>query len=170
VRPAPPLLWALFAWALLGALASASLVPSLAWTLAGGALLCVLFVDGWRLRRRALPRHRTPRARRAARSASNARCKLQIDNGGAPLRMDVHDLHPGAWPRKGLPRSLTLQPGTSATFAYTLKPIERGDHVFEGVHVRLHSPWRLWRRALVAGTARSVRVFPNFAPLTRLRC
>jgi uncharacterized protein (DUF58 family) len=157
----------LFAWALLGALASASLVPSLAWTLAGGALLCVLFVDGWRLRRRALPdiaRHVPD----ALALGVEREVQLQIDNGGAPLRMDVHDLHPGAWTAQGLPRSLTLQPGTSATFAYTLKPIERGDHVFEGVHVRLHSPWRLWRRALVAGTARSVRVFPNFAPLTRL--
>nr|WP_156641220.1 DUF58 domain-containing protein [Lysobacter gilvus] len=162
-----PLLWALFAWALVGALASASLVPSLAWTLVGGALLCVLLVDGWRLHRRAVPdiaRHVPD----ALALGVEREVQLQIDNGGAPLRMDVHDLHPGAWAAQGLPRSLTLQPGTSATFAYTLKPIERGDHVFEGVHVRLHSPWRLWRRALVAGTARSVRVFPNFAPLTRL--
>lgn len=167
MRPAPPLLWALAAWALVGALASASPVPSLAWSLVGGALLCVLLIDGWRLRRRAVPD--------IARLIPDAlplgverEVTLQIDNGGAPLRMDVHDLHPGAWAAQGLPRSLTLQPGTSANFAYTLKPIERGDHVFEGVHVRLHSPWRLWRRALVAGTARSVRVFPNFAPLTRL--
>ncbi|MGO4551041.1 DUF58 domain-containing protein [Lysobacter sp. 2RAF19] len=167
MRPAPPLLWALAAWALVGALASVSLVPSLAWSLAGGALLCVLLIDGWRLRRRAVPdiaRHLPD----ALPLGVEREVTLQIDNGGAPLRMDVHDLHPGAWAAQGLPRSLTLEPGTSASFAYTLKPIERGDHVFEGVHVRLHSPWRLWRRALVAGTARSVRVFPNFAPLTRL--
>ncbi|MCW5580909.1 MAG: DUF58 domain-containing protein, partial [Luteimonas sp.] len=39
---------------------------------------------------------------------------------------------------------------------------------FEGVHLRLHSPLRLWRRRCLAGAAQRVRVFPNFAPLARL--
>ena len=167
MRPAPPLLWALVAWTLVGVLASAALVPADAWSFAGAAILCVLLFDAWRLRRRAVPdivRHVPD----ALALGVEREVQLQVEGGAAPLRIDVHDLHPGAWAAQGLPRSLTLQPGTSATFGYTLTPIERGDHAFEGVHVRMHSPWRLWRRVLVAGGTHPVRVFPNFAPLTRL--
>lgn len=167
MRPAPSLLWGVFAWACLGALASARLVPAWSWSVAGAVLGLVFVVDAWRLRRRAVPdvARRLPDALPLG---VEREVELQIDAGAAALRLDVHDLHPGAWPATGLPRTLDVEPDTSATFAYTLKPIERGDHAFEGVHVRMHSPWRLWRRLVVASAPRSVRVFPNFAPLTRL--
>ena len=164
MRPAPPLLWALVAWTLVGVLASAALVPADAWSFAGAAILCVLLFDAWRLRRRAVPdivRHVPD----ALALGVEREVQLQVEGGAAPLRIDVHDLHPGAWAAQGLPRSLTLQPGTSATFGYTLTPIERGDHAFEGVHVRMHSPWRLWRRVLVAGRDRTV---PHVAPGVRV--
>ena len=83
-------------------------------------------------------------------------------------RVDVHDLHPVGWVTTGLPRTLQLAPGSSTRFDYTLRPTERGDARFEGVHLRLHSPWRLWRRMRVVGPERKVRVYPDFAPLARL--
>ena len=156
-------------WALVGALASASLVPSLAWTLVGGALLCVLLVDGWRVASSRGAGHRAPCARCAGRSASNATCTLQLDNGGAPLRMDVHDLHPGHGPRRACRARSTLQPGTSATFAYSL----RADRA-RRLHVSKACSCACIRRGGCGGsraspaTRAAVRVFPNFAPLTRL--
>ena len=167
MRPAPLLLWCLFAWACIGALEHAGILPGYTASIAGYVLFAAVVVDWWRLRRRAVPdvARRMPDALPLG---VEREVELQIEGGAARLRLDVHDLHPGAWPATGLPRTLTVAPGTSATFAYTLKPIERGDHTFDGVHVRLHSPWRLFTRLVVAGTPRPVRVFPNFAPLTRL--
>ena len=42
-------------WALLGVAASAAWLPALAWWATGGVLLSVALLDGWRLRRYALP-------------------------------------------------------------------------------------------------------------------
>ena len=67
-----------------------------------------------------------------------------------------------------LPMRAWIVPDAGVRFAYRLRPDERGDFGFDGVHLRLHSPWRLWRQRRVAGTAQRVRVFPNFAPLARL--
>src|SRR3546814_17025211 len=56
---------------------------------------------------------------------------------------------------------------TVSSFGYLLRPTARGDFRFEGVQLRLLSPWRLWRQSRVAGVPQTVRVFPNFAPLAR---
>src|SRR5690606_39062853 len=83
------------------------------------------------------------------------------------LRVDVFDLHPGGWEASGLPRTLVLPADTVSSFGYRLVPTARGDFRFEGVQLRVHAPWRLWRQSRVAGMAQAVRVFPNFAPLAR---
>jgi uncharacterized protein (DUF58 family) len=151
----------------LGAVASFGLVPQATWSLAGVALALVALLDAWRLRRRALPD--------VVRSVPDAlplgverEVELRLDGGPQSVRLDVHDLHPVGWDAEGLPRTLTLAAGTSATFQYRLRPGARGDFTFEGVHLRVRSPWRLWRRARVAPATQRVRVYPNFAPLARL--
>src|SRR3546814_11650060 len=60
-----------------------------------------------------------------------------------------------------------MPPETVSGFGYRLRPTARGDFRFEGVQLRLLSPWRLWRQSRVAGVPQTVRVFPNFAPLAR---
>ena len=82
--------------------------------------------------------------------------------------LDVHDLHPAAWQCEGLPRRVRLAAGMVSEFDYRLRPTQRGEARFDGVQLRLRSPLGLWRQMRMAGVARPVRVFPNFAPLTRL--
>lgn len=167
MRPAPPLLAACVAWALLGAAASAGLVPASAWQAAGMALALLAAVDLWRLRRLAAP-EAVRELPEVLPLGVEREVRLRLDAGPRRLRVDVHDLHPPGWPVSGLPRTLSLAPATSAGFGYRLTPDARGDHAFGGVQLRLHSPWRLWRRRLVAGAPLQVRVYPNFAPLARL--
>ena len=93
--------------------------------------------------------------------------ELVVDGGARAMRVDLHDLHPQGWQADGLPRTLDLVPDAGVRFAYRLRPDERGDFGFDGVHLRLHSPWRLWRQRRVAGTA-SACASSNFAPLARL--
>ena len=93
--------------------------------------------------------------------------RLELEAGARGARVDVHDLHPGGWEVDGLPRRLRLSPGTVSGFGYRLRPNARGSFGFEGVHLRLHAPLRLWRQLCLAGATQRVRVFPNFAPLTK---
>src|SRR5690606_26555499 len=162
-RPAPALVAALVPWAALGVVASFGLLPTRAWWLAGAAILAVALFDLLRLRR--LP---TPDVARALPEALpvgvEREVTLHLEAGARPLRVDVFDLHPGGWEASGLPRTLVLPADTVSSFGYRLVPTARGDFRFEGVQLRVHAPWRLWR---VAGMAQAVRVFPNFAPLAR---
>ncbi len=166
MRPAAPLIALLLAWALLGVVVAFDLVPAWTWWAAGGALALIALIDAWRLRGRPTPQ--------VARELPEAlplgverEVKLRLDVDVARQRLDVHDLHPGSWHSEGLPRRLDLVAGTTAAIAYRLRPTARGDFTFDGVQLRLRAPWRLWRQSRIAGSAQHVRVYPNFAPLTR---
>jgi uncharacterized protein (DUF58 family) len=167
VRPAPLLLMLCGAWAVLGLAASAGWLPAAWWQGAGLALALLAFVDAWRVHRLALPD--------VAREAPEAwplgvarEITLRLEPGARPLRVDVHDLHPSGWRCEGLPRHVRLAGASSTSFAYELVPTARGEFAFDGVHLRLHAPWRLWTRLRTAGAAQRVRVYPNFAPLAKL--
>ena len=166
VRPAPRLVVLLALWGALGIVASFGWLPASAWLYAGAALAVVAVVDLLRLRR--LP---TPDVARALPEALpvgvEREVTLHLETGARPLRVDVFDLHPGGWESAGLPRTLVLPADTVSSFGYRLVPTARGDFRFDGVQLRVHAPWRLWRQSRVAGTAQAVRVFPNFAPLAR---
>lgn len=164
-RPAAPLLWLLAGWSVLGALAVSGLVPGAAWSLAGGALALIVVLDLARLLRWPPPRV----ARRAPETwpvGVGTTATLAL-TAARRTRLDVHDLHPGAWTSRGLPRRLDLAPGVETSFDYVLTPQARGDFAFDGTQLRLHSPWRLLRRDVVAPTTQPVRVYPNFAPLAK---
>ncbi|MGN6512895.1 MAG: DUF58 domain-containing protein [Lysobacteraceae bacterium] len=166
MRPAPALVALLAGWALLGLAASASLLPVAAWSLAGGAVLLLAARDG-----RALLRQAPPRVARALPEVLPLGVEREVAlclTSEHAQQLDVHDLHPSDWEGSGLPRRLRLPAGSDTRVGYRVRPQLRGDFVFAGVHLRLHSPWRLWRRALVAGAPQRVRVYPNFAPLARL--
>src|SRR5690606_41234734 len=68
----------------------------------------------------------------------------------------------------GRPRRVGRAPGMVSAVGYRLRPGAGGDFDFDGVHLLLHSPLRLWRRRCLAGAAQRVRVFPDFAPLSKL--
>jgi len=165
-RPAPALVVLAVAWGALGIAASFGVVPAAAWTIAGASLALFALVDLALLLRDAVPdvARRVPEALPLG---VEREVLLQLEPGARRQRVDVHDLHPGGWDAGGLPRTLALEPGMVASVSYRLRPNARGTFAFEGVHLRLHSPLRLWRRLCLAGAAQRVRVFPNFAPLTR---
>lgn len=165
-RPAPAMVIAAVAWGLLGAATSLGWLPAWGWTLAGGVLATLVLLDLALLLRTPLPdvARRVPEA--LALGVERA-VRLELEPGHRGARVDVHDLHPGGWEVEGLPRRLRLVPGTVAAFDYRLRPDARGSFGFAGVHLLLHSPLRLWRQLALAGAAQRVRVFPNFAPLTK---
>ena len=167
MRPSPALIVVLVLWALLGIAASFGWVSARAWQVAGVGIAVLALFDAWMLRRRATPEvvREVPEALAIG---IEREVTLHVESGPRAQALDVHDLHPGGWSATGLPRRLTLPANTVSSFSYTLRPDARGDFSFAGVQLRLLSPLRLWRQSRIAGVAQKLRVFPNFAPLTRL--
>lgn len=166
-RPAPALIGLCLICAVAGIAVVAGGIGSSAWlAVVGGAALVVL-LDVLLLLR--LP---TPEAVRTLSDTLAigipTQVRLKLLPGPRTVRVLVHDLHPEAWQVQGLPRHLRLRPGTHSTFTYTARPTERGQAEFDSVQLILTSPLRLWRQSRLGGSARQVRVFPNFAPLTRM--
>ncbi|WP_232221124.1 DUF58 domain-containing protein [Luteimonas sp. J29] len=166
-RPAPALVAALVAWGVAGAIASLGGLPPLAWQAAGAALALLALVDVALLWRMPVP-DVSRRVPEALALGVEREVRLELEPGARTVRVDVHDLHPGGWEVEGLPRRLLLRPGTVSGIGYRVRPDARGRFAFDGVHLRLHSPLRLWHRRCLAGSAQPVRVFPDFAPLSKL--
>ena len=163
-RPAPGMVWALVAWGALGLAVSVGAVPALWWSLALAALALLGLLDlVWLLR---APSPEVARALPEAWPIGVERdVTLRIEHYGPRQRVAVHDLHPGGWEMRDLPRTLTLARDSVSTLSYFLRPGARGDFEFEGVQLRLRSPLALWRQSRIVGAPQGVRVFPNFAPL-----
>ena len=166
MRPALPLLWLLLAWAGVGGVVLAGGLPRWSWWALLATLLLIGLVDLLRVRRLPSPRVQRHMPESLALDVRRAvQLSLQAEQ---PMRLEVFDLVPGAWHSEGLPRRLRLRAGFATTLEYHVQPPQRGAFRFEGVQLRLQSPWRLWTHSRVAGAAQQVRVYPDFAPLARL--
>ncbi|SFF53525.1 Uncharacterized conserved protein, DUF58 family, contains vWF domain [Dyella marensis] len=168
MRPASTLLWLLLGWTGLGVLAAIGWLPLAAW-LAFAVLVIVLAAfDARRLRAQPSPavqRELPPVVPLGPELVVNLRLRPQ---GKRSLAFELHDLHPGGWPVRGMPRRLSLPPGRELALDYALTPTGRGRFDFAGTHLRLHSPWRLWTQRRTVGEPAGLRVYPNFAPLARM--
>ena len=166
MRPAPLLIALLVLWGLLGIPVALDLLPTTAWTATAAALGLLTLVDVLWLWLKPTPQVRRELPDTLALGVERETW-LQLD-GYRTQRLDVFDLVPGGWATTGLPRRLKLKRASETRFSYRLTPGNRGTFNFDGVQLRLHSALRLWRQSRIVGPVQQVRVYPNFAPLTRL--
>ncbi|HTS51872.1 MAG TPA: DUF58 domain-containing protein [Burkholderiales bacterium] len=80
---------------------------------------------------------------------------------------EAFDHHPPECAIEGLPRELAIPARGWAEFSYRLRPTTRGDLRFGPLALRLNSPLTLWQRRVRVGDPSILRVYPNFAALTR---
>ena len=165
MRPAPLLLAVLVAWAVLGGVVLAGLLPRWSWAAMGAAVLVLALLDAWRVARQPSPQvqRQLPEAL-ALGVRREVGLRLQAERA---QYVQVFDLAPGGWSVEDLPQQLQLRPGHASTLHYHVHPQQRGRFSFDGVHLRLRSPWRLWWQQRTLPPALDVRVYPNFVPLTR---
>jgi len=142
MRPRALLLALLAGWGLLGVPVVIGIWPHWIWWAIGAGVALIALVDLLRLRGQPSPSvHRELPESLALNVESEATLRLESSRH---QRVDVFDLVPGGWSLQGLPRSLALKPMVTSSVAYRLTPTARGRFVFEGVHLRMHSAWRLW--------------------------
>lgn len=85
----------------------------------------------------------------------------------SPAVLEVFDHMPETFETRGQPVTTRLGESQRTVFHYEIKPSTRGDAVFRGADLLLHSPWGLWKRRLFLAVEDEVRVYPNFAAVAR---
>ncbi|MDR1936390.1 MAG: DUF58 domain-containing protein [Candidatus Accumulibacter sp.] len=165
------LLLAAAAWA--GVSVAAIPVPAALplWQAAGLLLLAAALADAWLASSRGNPLRVERRMAAVWPLGVEQKIRLRVQplagwNGGR-LRGVLFDHHPDAFAVRDLPLPFSVGAGEWVEAAYRLTANERGDHRFGEVHLRLDSPFRLWRAQHRCAGAAEVRVYPNFARVTQ---
>ncbi len=167
MRPAPLLVWAFVMLALAGVAVAFDWLPAPAWGLAAGGIVVLAALDALQLRGRT-----TPAVERELPPVLPLGPEREIvlrlrSEGRFGQRISVHDLHPGEWPVRGLPRTFTVPAGKESAFGYFVLPTARGAYDFPGCQLRLWSALRLWTQQRTVPVVSRVKVYPNFAPLAK---
>ena len=92
---------------------------------------------------------------------------LHISNRGSAQRLEVFDHHPASVTARGLPQHLYIQARAYARFRYQVHTKKRGEIHFPYAQIRYYSKLRLWRRNINYDLPSTVRVYPNFAVITK---
>ncbi|HEX7815306.1 DUF58 domain-containing protein [Dyella sp.] len=168
MRPGPALLLLLLAWTALGVAVGTGQVPLSVWLAFGAACLVIALLDAWLLSRLPSPvvtRELPP----VVPLVPEWKVGLRVHAAGARVQVvDLHDLHPGEWPVRGMPRRLRLEPRREVNLDYAVSPGGRGQFQFPGCQIRLRSPLRGWTQQRIVGHPSVLRVYPNFAPLAEM--
>jgi uncharacterized protein (DUF58 family) len=167
VIPARRLLHLLWGACLLGV--AAAFWPPLVTLWLGYVALVALLAgyDAWRLWQQPAP----TLARQVAATLALGvwhRVRLQVRN---PVQRDVMltiaDHHPAQVEARGMPTQLVLPAHGWVELHYEIRPLVRGEQCFAPAQLRLGSAWQLWQQTRTAGCAECIKVYPNFAAVTR---
>ncbi len=167
MTPGRPLLWTLFAVAMLALLAAVYPALHEIWLGLFGLLSGMVLLDGLLVGKtpditlsRTL-RHSIP-------VAVWSKVSLTINNPGTrPFNLLLHDHYPAGFLSESMPCPLALARKSSGTLEYRVKPLRRGDAGFDGCDVIAASPLGFWRKRYFYPLAETVKVFPNFQEIGR---
>ncbi len=167
IRPGKSLVLHLAAWTLVGVGAAWWEPLVMAWTFHGAALAAFALLDARMVRRITAPRlEREVAETLALGNWTPVRLRL-VHERGQPLHLEVFDHYPESADLQGLPVELDLAARGTVELTYRIRPRQRGDVTFGRVEILIHSPARLWRLRGWSGREASVRVLPDFKPVTR---
>lgn len=97
-----------------------------------------------------------------------ARVELDIEHGfGRRLIARVHDRHPEDTVCRDMPLIVPLRPNERSVVDYHVRPTRRGDLQFGSTEVLFPSPLGLWERKHRVGEPSLIRVYPDFAAISR---
>jgi uncharacterized protein (DUF58 family) len=167
VIPTPRLIRMLMVWGVIGLAASfrENLIP--AWQGAGLLLFIATAVDTVRAYRLPLP-HLKRVVPPSLPVSSWSRVILNVEWPGQERQLlKIFDLHPESAHSLLIPCAMELPPGGKATAEYKLRPTVRGEFEFRQAQVIMPSPWGLWDRSRRVDVPGTIRVLPDFRPVTR---
>jgi len=93
---------------------------------------------------------------------------LQLTNHyGFPVRLSVIDEIPYQFQERSWLRKTTLTTGEKQEIMYTLRPLERGEYVFNDINVFVHGPLQLVKRRFVFEAKKTIKVYPSYMQMRR---
>ncbi len=154
-------------WLLIGLIAA--FYPGLVifWKIIGIGFICILLIDAAAVFNKPnikikheinhnLPIYTWSKVKQTIRNQSSSHLDLL-----------AHDHYPAEFKIGSLPEKFSLKPNERAELQYRVKPLSRGDYSFKGTDILQHSPLRLWLRKFFYQNEKTVRVFPNFASISK---
>jgi uncharacterized protein (DUF58 family) len=94
--------------------------------------------------------------------------RLRLDNQDRMrLSCELFDHYPAGCAVEGLPRQLKAAPRGWVELTYRLRAETRGDLHFDAADLHVDSVLGLWQRKVRVGASAVLRVYPNFAALSR---
>ena len=94
--------------------------------------------------------------------------KLTIENQNQwPVHLSVFDHMPSSFEVVEQPSQIYMPKGKRLDCSYAIKPLVRGDEYFKGTQLLIRSPMGLWDQSHFVESATNVKVYPNFAAISR---
>jgi len=94
---------------------------------------------------------------------------VQLDSATSfPLSVTLIDELPVQFQRRDFERFLRLPANDSASIAYSLRPVERGEYTFGQINLFLSTPLGLLQRRLQFGAEEAVPVYPSILQMKQL--
>jgi uncharacterized protein (DUF58 family) len=96
-----------------------------------------------------------------------SRAVLSVKNPGKrPLKLRIHDHHPGEFEVEGMPVEQSLPAQRRLEVTYAIYPPRRGNAEFPGTDLVIRSPLGLWQRKHHIAHPSTTRVLPNFRAIS----
>ena len=167
MRPAPFAFLGLLFWLILAVAASLRPFMLVYWQFVGILLLILAFIDGWRGRR--LPIIQVQRQVPSSLPVGIwSEVSLHLSNPTNTSRIiEIFDDYPIHSDLQGQPQRLILPSKARLETQYRIRPFKRGATQFAGVHLLHYSPWRFWKHYHYLEIVSPIRVYPNFATITK---
>ncbi|MCW8908340.1 MAG: DUF58 domain-containing protein, partial [Sedimenticola sp.] len=167
MTPSRQLLWLVLLLALLALARAFYPALDMLWLSLSGVATGVVLLDallGWQPPALVLERD----VRHTLPVAAWSTVTLRLNNTGErPLRLLLHDHHPGRFQVEGLPQRLELPARRALHATYRVRPERRGDAEFTGCDLLIRSPLGFWQRRHFRPLQDRVKVFPNFQQIGR---
>ncbi|HEX7903394.1 MAG TPA: DUF58 domain-containing protein [Chitinophagaceae bacterium] len=90
-----------------------------------------------------------------------------INQYGFPVRLSVIDEIPYQFQERNWLRKATLAVGEKQEIVYTLRPLERGEYLFNDINVFVHGPLQLVKRRFVFEAKKTIKVYPSYMQMRR---
>ncbi len=167
MRPTKISIWIASLWVALGLLSA--FLPQLVifWEIFGIGFLLILAIDAVAVFNKPnIEIHHEINHNLPIYSWSNIKQTIRNQSPGY-LHLLAHDHYPVGFNVESLPEAFTLAPNESVELRYRVKPLARGDFHFSGTDILRRSPLNLWLRKFFYKNDKSVRVFPNFASISK---
>ena len=86
---------------------------------------------------------------------------------GFPIRISVIDELPAQFQERNWLRKLSLGVNEKKQLTYTLRPIARGEYIFNDINVYVHGPLQLVKRRYIFPAGKTVKVYPSYVQMRR---